>query len=69
MKTAKQQREVRQIEMIKTYNLAASLKRLNDAPGYDTERWKRALNHAIQMSHLGCTVQDKTDLRIALKLP
>lgn len=57
---------VRQTEVVETYNLAISLKRLRDAPNYDEDRWKRALYHAVGMSvHRGAAEK----IRTALELP
>lgn len=65
MKT-RQAREVRQIEMVETYNLCNSIKRLKDAPNYDQDRWKRALYHAVGMA---CHRGDQEKIRNALELP
>ena len=66
--TAKQDRETRQIEMVETHNLALSLKRLHNAPGYDERRWKRALYHALGMAFVTSGNQMEK-LRQAMELP
>lgn len=56
-------------ELVETHNLALSLGRLTDsAGGYDTEKWKRALYHALAMD--GCASRNLLEkIRIALELP
>ena len=68
MTSKKQDRQTRQIEMVETHNLALSLRRLHDAPGFDNQRWKRALYHAIGMTCCGST-DVRRKLREALELP
>ncbi len=66
--TEKQARETRQIEMVETHNIALSLRRLKKAPGYDTDRWKRALLHALNMGYAG-TPDERRKIREALSQP
>jgi len=69
MHTTKQQRETRQIELVETHNIALSLRRIGDAPGYNGDaRRKRALYHAVLMEHC-FTTQEQVALRAALNLP
>lgn len=63
----RQQRETRKIELVETHNLARSLARLTDNGPYDTERWKRALYHALLMNGTSKSTTEK--IRIALELP
>lgn len=58
--------ETKKCELVETHNLALSLARLQDSP-YDTERWKRALHHAVAMSGLGSRYVQR--IREALELP
>lgn len=67
MKIPKQQAQVKQIELVETYNIYLSIKRIKDAPGYDDHRWKRALYHAVGMAIIGHSEQEK--IRQALGLP
>jgi len=64
----KQERETRQIELAETNNLARSLKRLGDAEGYGSRKWKRAVYHAIAMSQVSMD-SELTKIREALGLP
>ena len=68
MITNKQSRKTRLTELVETHNIATSLKRLNNLPSYDENRWKRALYHAIAMSH---TANNSTieKFRQAMELP
>lgn len=66
--TAKQDRETRQIEMVETHNIALSLKRLNNVPGYDSRRWKRALYHAMGLSSVAAD-SEVEKIRQAIGLP
>lgn len=62
---AKNRNETRKIELVETDNIARSLIRLNE--GYDMQRWRRALYHAICM-----TISDHAmtvAIREALRLP
>lgn len=69
MSTTKQNRETRQIEMVETHNIALSLVRIQNAPGYDNDsRKKRAIYHAACMTN-SFTNEEKKNLRIALNLP
>lgn len=54
--------------MVETHNLCISLKRLASAPGYDQERLKRALYHALGMSHAS-SKGEMEKVRQALGLP
>lgn len=66
MKTTKQQRETRMIELVETHNIALSLQRLTSSP-YSVGRWKRALYHALAMD--GCAGRDElAKIREALGL-
>ena len=68
MQVPKQQREVRQIETVETYNLYRSIDRLRDCtyPG-NHDRWRRALYHALAMQ--GIDDDTLTRIREALRLP
>lgn len=69
MNNAKLQRTSRNIEIVETHNLALSLNRINNAPGYDgDERKKRALYHAACMTN-SFTTAERINLRIALNMP
>lgn len=68
MKITKQARETRQTEMVETYNIALSIRRMAEAPGYDHDRWKRAIYHAVCMEDKG-TRDERAALRQALNLP
>lgn len=64
----KKVRETRLIELVETHNLAMSLKRISDAPSFDSNRWKRALYHALAMSYVtDRSTQEK--IRVAMELP
>jgi len=68
MKITKQKRETGLNELVETHNLVLSLTRLENAGPYDSERWKRALYHAICMQQCGdYTLRQK--IREALSLP
>lgn len=55
------------VELVETHNLALSFGRLTSGP-YDTERWRRALYHALAMD--GCAQRGLLEkIRIALELP
>lgn len=69
MLETKQQRSTRQIEMVETHNIATSLHRLRNAPaGYDGDRVKRVLYHAIAMKG-GLTNAELGNIRVAMGLP
>mgnify|MGYP001568639483 FL=1 len=68
MKTTKQQRETRLIEMGETHNIALALMRVNEAAPYDTARKRRALYHALLMSD-GFGSEELSKIRQALSLP
>ena len=57
------------IELIETHNIALSLQRLRDGSknGYDTIRWRRALYHALTMTHTDHSLAKA--IREALQLP
>ena len=56
------------MELVETHNLAKSITRLRSGVGgYNEERWKRALYHALGMSVREWEVTQK--IREALKLP
>ena len=57
------------IELVETHNLAITLQRLRDGSknGYDTNRWKRALYHALTMTYTDSNVTKA--IREALQLP
>lgn len=65
--TSKQSRQTRQIEMVETHNIALSIHRIQNAPGYDSDRWKRCFYHAIGMT--SGSFEEKKKLREALNLP
>lgn len=68
MMTPKQERQTRQIEMVETHNLALSIARIKNVPGYDSMRWRRALYHAIGMT--GCASNSMLEkIRQAMELP
>lgn len=67
MKLTKQQRETRQIEMVETYNIALSLRRLNPQSYASSVPVRRALYHALSMSGTSNATLEK--VRIALELP
>lgn len=67
MITTKQNRETRQIELVETHNLALSLRRIKDSPGYDNEKWKRCLYHALGMAYTDRAELEK--IRVAMNLP
>lgn len=69
MITKKQDRQTKLTELAETYNLALSLRRINNAPGYSNLRWERALMHAIQISGVCDHYESQTKIREALKLP
>ena len=63
--TSKQDRSTRKIELVETNNIALSLTRIKNTPGWCTdERRRRALYHASVMA--GSVSQA---IREALKLP
>lgn len=55
------------IEMVETHNIALSIKRMRSAGPYDTDRWKRALYHALGLCDISRPIQEK--IRQALELP
>lgn len=66
---SKQDRQTRQIELVETYNLMRSLKRISETPGYGSQNWKRALYHAIAMSGCHGGFNEMEKIRQALGLP
>lgn len=69
MNPSKLARVSRNIEMVETHNIALSLVRIQNAPGYQAdEKKKRALYHAICMTN-SFTTQERVNLRAALYLP
>ena len=68
MNVPRQEQETRLIEMVETHVLTRSLIRLNQAPSYDSARWKRAFYHALLLS--GVTNYDMAGkIRVAMELP
>lgn len=59
-------RRTERLELVETHNIALALDRLQKSP-YDMNRWKRALYHAVAMSHVGSDITRK--IREALELP
>lgn len=56
------------VELVETHNLALSFGRLTNTGVYDTDRWKRALYHALSMD--GCASRNVLEkIRLALELP
>lgn len=57
------------IELVETQNLALAFNRLRDGSknGYDKNRWKRALYHALTMTYTDYAVSKA--IREALELP
>lgn len=68
MKITKQQKETRQIELVETYNLCLSLRRIEHAPLFTANCWKRALYHALSMSGVSNS-EEIQKIRVALGLP
>jgi hypothetical protein len=69
MPETKSQRTTRLIELVETQNIASSLRRIRDnASGYDNQRVKRALYHAISM-HGNLTNEELAGVRTAMRLP
>lgn len=68
MSTLKQLRETRLIELVETHNIARSIRRIKDAPGYYTDkRWQRALYHAMAIA--SCSDSELEAIRRAVQLP
>lgn len=65
----RQARETRQIELVETYNLMRSLKRLSETQGYGSRNWKRALYHALAMAGTCAGDSELERIRTALGLP
>ncbi len=66
---SRQARETRQIELVETYNLMRSLKRLSETQGYGSRNWKRALYHALSMSGTCAGDAELERIRQAMQLP
>lgn len=67
MKT-RQQSKTDAIELVETHVLSQSLKRLYDGRGgYDSNKWKRALYHALAIA--GNSHEQMRKIREALELP
>ena len=66
--TSRQDRETRKVELVETHNIALSLRRIQNAPGYDNRRWKRALIHALGMAYVGSD-EERKKIREAVDLP
>ena len=66
---SKQDRETRQIELVETYNLMRSLKRLSKTQGYGSRNWKRSLYHALAMSGTCAGDNELERIRQAMGLP
>ncbi len=69
MNPAKLARVSRNIEMVETHNIALSLNRIANGPGYQRDAAKkRAIYHAVCMT---CSFgsEEQKNLRIALNLP
>ena len=68
MTPSKQERQTAIVELAETANIARSIKRIqNQSGGYDDDRWKRALYHALGMCHVGSSTLEK--IRQGLGLP
>ena len=69
MKSSKQNRQTRMIELVETHNIYLSIQRIRNAPGFDGDglRWKRALYHALGMA--GGAHSQVEKIRVALGLP
>ena len=63
---SKNRNETRKIELVETDNIARSLDRLKD--GFNDDRLKRALYHALDMTRVGSHLTRKA-IREALELP
>ncbi len=55
------------IELVETHNLTLALNALGGAP-YDSDRWKRAIYHALTMSNVSNS-NYSSKIRMALELP
>lgn len=67
MKMTRQEREIVQVELVETYNITNSLRRINDQPNWNHKKWKRALYHALSMSGV-CDGSMLTNIRQAMEL-
>lgn len=63
----KQERVTRRVELVETHNIALSLQRIDNAPSYNSRRWRRALLHALMIHGVGDGTVEK--IRVALELP
>lgn len=66
--TSRQHRETRKTELVETHNIALSLSRIRNSPGFDGQRWKRALVHAIGMADVA-SKDEQRKIREAVELP
>jgi len=61
--------QTRKVELVETDNIARSLRRIANGPGYDRDSAKkRALYHAVCMTN-SFGGQERANLRVALNLP
>ena len=68
MRHSKQLRQTEMIELVETHNIALSIRRIkNQSGGYDGDRWKRAVYHALSLCYVGRAQIEK--IRVALELP
>ena len=63
-----QDKQTRYIEMVETNNIRQSLARVRNCPGYDTQRIRRVLYHALLASY-ALDSSEVAAIRIAMKLP
>ena len=57
------------IELVETHNIVMALKRVKDQQGsYDSNRWKRAIYHALSISRV-CGFNELKQIRETLGLP
>jgi hypothetical protein len=63
----KRETSTTKVELVETQNLALSLKRLTGPP-YEGDRWRRALYHALTMTHT-VNRDEAAKIREALELP
>lgn len=59
--------DTRKVELVETDNIAKAIHRLRNAGSHDSERWRRALVHAIGMNFVDRVTQER--VRQALELP
>lgn len=66
---SRQDRETRQVELVKTNNILRSLKRISKANGgFGNRSWKRAIYHAISMTTISSD-GELEKIRQAMGLP